>query len=180
MGSKHTARYGNFADSMPRQKNRKMEDLASRLNLPSGDSVKTGDDLRRSRLRNLKEAQKAIPIIEYTSPPGATRNWSDEEINNAIKCLNLTYGNKPRSELSDDERIGIVNWDEFDKHAETVIVDYTTERVRKNVISWILYHRKKMDIRYVPTSSQWIFDPKNSPKRLYKRLSKKVLATYEK
>lgn len=178
-GSKHRSRYGLFTDTLPTGKPSKIKRMVEKIDLPEGDeSVKTGAELRRSRIRNLKEAQKAIPVVEYRSPPGQTRNWSDEEINQAILCLNLTYGNKAREELSDEERVGLINWELFDAHAATVIPNYSDERTRKKVISWILYHRKKMDIRYV--QSQWVFDPKGSPKRLYKRLPKKVLENYKK
>ena len=159
---------------MPTGKASKIKRLVENIDLQ--EAVKTGAELRSSHIRNLKEAQKAIPVVEYRSPPGQTRNWSDEEINQAIICLNLNYGNKPREELSDEERVGLINWEVFDTHAATVIPNYTDERTRKKVISWILYHRKKMDIRYV--NSQWVFDPKGSPKRHYKRLPKKVLESY--
>lgn len=177
-GSKHRSRYGLFTDTLPTSKT-KTKRLVDGIDLPEEEEdVKTGAELRRSRIRNLKEAQKAIPEIEYRSPPGPTRNWSDEEINQAILCLNLTYGNKPREELSDEERVGLINWEVFDTHAAGVIPNYSDERTRKKVVSWILYHRKKMDIRYVGNS--WVFDPKGSPKRLYKRLSKKKLEVYNK
>ena len=179
-GSKHHARYGNFADSLPRTKSNKMKELETQLNIPKveGD-VTTGADLRRSRLRNLKEAQKAIPVIDYGSPEAKVRKWSDEEIERVIECLNLSYGKKKKSELSDEERVGVINWENFDLHASSLIPDYTAlPRTRKNIISWILYHRKKMDIRYVEAKGGWVFDPKGSPKRLYKRLSKKKLEVF--
>lgn len=179
-GSKHHGRYGNFADALPRQQSKKVETLASQLNLPSKSTDEsTGAQLRSNRIRNLKIAQKSIPIIEYTSPPGATRNWSDDEINNCINILNLTYENKSREDLTDNERIGLIDWDKFDTFAMTMIPDYATnERVKTKVISWILYHRKKMDIRLKVDT--WVFDPKGSPKRLYKRLSKKTLQSFAK
>ena len=177
---KHHARYGNFLDAVPRPKDPKMEEVYSRLGIKesTSDSMQTGDELRKNRTRNLKVAQFEFPVI-LDPPIVMQRNWSEEEISTAMECLNLSYGKKSREELTDSERIGLINWSEFDKHAETLIKDYNIPLTKKKVVTWIKFHIKKRDVRLVVETWMWSPD-RPGRKRLPKPKPVKVIADLEK
>jgi hypothetical protein len=161
---KHHAAYGRFLDAAPRPKDKKMEALYDRLGLKEVakvDDVVTGAELRSQRTRDLKLAVLENPIIPVPSQE-PERNWSDDEINRAIECLNLSYGGKTREELSDEQRVGVVDWSEFDKHAATLIADYDSPKIKKRVTSWIKYHIKKTDINF--NFDKWVWSPRKSTK----------------
>jgi hypothetical protein len=164
-GGSHRGRYGNFLDILPRPKDPKKEELLERLGVKDIEKrapSATGQEKRKDRERDLKIAKAETPVIEYPVPL-KKRNWSDEEIDTVIDCLNLSYGNKKREELSDKERIGLIDWSEFDMHAEERISDYSTPQVRNKVVSWIKYHIKKKEIRF--DYDEWIFSPETCPNR---------------
>ena len=92
-----------------------------------------------------------------------SRKYDDEVIANIIKCLNLSYGNKPREELSNEQRLGIVDWSEFDIYAEDTLNNYDDMKGREKIISWIKFHIRKRDIRF--HYDAWIWDPKPDGRR---------------
>ena len=177
---KHHARYGNFLDAVPRPKDPKMEEVYARLGIKeaTADSKQTGDELRKSRTRNLKIAQFEFPVV-LDPPIIMQRKWSEEEINIALECLNLSYGKKSREELSESERVGVINWAEFDKHAIVLIKDYDTPLTQKKVSMWIKFHIKKRDVRFVVDTWMWSPD-RPGRKRLPKPKPVKVIADLEK
>ena len=176
---KHHARYGNFLDAVPRPKDPKMEEVYERLGIKesTSDSKQTGDELRKNRTRNLKVAQFEFPVI-LDPPIVMQRNWSEEEISTAIECLNLSYGKKAREELTDSERIGVINWSEFNKHALTLISGYESPLIQKKVSMWVKYHIKKRDVRFVVDTWMWSPD-RPGRKRLPKPKPIKVIADLE-
>jgi hypothetical protein len=157
--SKHYARYGQFLDTVKRRKDDR-EKLLN--NVLSDDELKkyqreatTGDELKKAKERNLKIAQKQIPTFDYGSSM-KTRKWSQDQINDVIECLNRSYNGKERSELTDEERVGVIDWFEFDKHADEVIESYADdEKLRKKVKSWVEYHREKKEIRFENDTWLW-------------------------
>jgi hypothetical protein len=177
---KHHARYGNFLDAVPRPKDPKMEEVYERLGIKesTSDSKQTGDELRKNRTRNLKVAQFEFPVI-LDPPIVMQRNWSEEEISTAIECLNLSYGKKAREELTDSERIGVINWSEFNKHALTLISGYETPLIQKKVSMWVKFHIKKRDVRFVVDTWMWSPD-RPGRKRLPKPKPIKAIADLEK
>jgi hypothetical protein len=176
---KHHARYGNFLDAVPRPKDPKMEEVYERLGIKesTSDSKQTGDELRKNRTRNLKVAQFEFPVI-LDPPIVMQRNWSEEEISTAIECLNLSYGKKAREDLTDSERIGVINWSEFNKHALTLISGYESPLIQKKVSMWVKYHIKKRDVRFVVDTWMWSPD-RPGRKRLPKPKPIKVIADLE-
>jgi len=133
--------------------------------------------LRRSRLRNLKEAKvQSDSIINVSPPPVTPRKWDEEDIANVVKCLNLSYGNRKREQLTDKQRLGIIDWAEFDLHAEQFIGGYNQDespKVRGRVFSWVTFHVQKRDIRF--NWDTWMWDPK--PKGVRRQIWKKKIAT---
>ena len=177
---KHHARYGNFLDAVPRPKDPKMEEVYTRLGIKesTSDDKQTGDELRKNRTRNLKVAQFEFPVI-LDPPIVMQRKWSDEEVSTAMECLNLSYGKKSREELTDSERVGVINWSEFDKHAANLINNYETPLTQKKVVTWIKFHIKKRDVRFVVDTWMWSPD-RPGRKRLPKPKPVKVIGDLEK
>lgn len=177
---KHHARYGNFLDAVPRPKDPKMEEVYERLGIKAStsDSMQTGDELRKNRTRNLKVAQFEFPVV--LDPPIITpRNWSEEEISVVIECLNKSYGELTRDQLSEGQRVGLIDWPEFDKHAINLVKDYDVAQVNKKVTSWVKFHIKKRDIRFVVDTWMWSPD-RPGRKRLPKPKAVKVILDLEK
>lgn len=166
---KHLAvTYGGFLDSMPRKKPKKMVEVAERLGLDEevqNSGAITGDEQRKERNRNLKTVKETQGPLPDLHPPTQKRKWSDDEIRTAIECLNRSYSMRSREELTEEQRIGVIDWSLFDMHAEELIPDYLLEgtKTRTRVMSWINYHRRKLDIRF--EHDRWIFDPEGSSKR---------------
>jgi len=135
--------------------------------------------LRRSRLRNLKEAKvQSDSVVNVPPPPVMPRKWGPEEVANVVKCLNLSYGNRKREELNDKQRLGIIDWAEFDLHAEQIIPGYNQEgntKVRSRVFSWVTFHIQKRDIRF--NWDKWLWDPK--PKGVRRQVWKKKLVAFK-
>lgn len=159
--SKHKASSGIFLDTIKPARSLPDEKLLKELNL--GSLIKsqqdldaiTGSELRKNRDRNLKNMQ-FLPSFDY-SVPRKTRNMPDEQIMKIIQCLNLSYGGKSREELSDAERVGVINWADFDMHADEVIEGYAAEdeKLRKTLNGWIKYHRAKKDIVFDVDTWRW-------------------------
>jgi len=166
---KHLAvTYGGFLDSLPRRKPKKIQDLADKLGINEQvqkEGAKTGDEQRSSREKDLKIVAKTQPETPNLHPPPKRRKWAEDEIALAIECLNGSYSMRSREELSDEQRVGVIDWSIFDMHAEELIADYALEesRVRTKVMSWINYHRRKKDIRF--EYDVWVFDPEGSDQR---------------
>ena len=177
---KHHARYGNFLDAVPRPKDPKMEEVYERLGIKesTSDAMQTGDELRKNRTRNLKVAQFEFPVVLEPVIQGV-RKWSEDEVNTAMECLNLSYGKKTREELTDSERIGLIDWNEFDKHAMSLIKDYETPLARKKTVTWIKFHIKKRDVRFVTDTWMWAPD-RPGRKRLPKPKPVKAIRDLEK
>ena len=158
---KHHARWGNFIDAIPRPANTKMDALYTRLSLKEKSgvaSVQTGDDLRKTRTRDLKEAVLERPVeaeLEMYPKFIPQRKWNTEEINVAIECLNLSYGKKTREELDQSQRLGVIDWEAFDVHGSVHIPDYESIQKRKKVYNWIKYHIKKRDIAFEFDTWKW-------------------------
>jgi hypothetical protein len=153
---KHHARFGNFLELVPRPKRPEMEELYSKLDIKEGtaEEMMTGDDLRKSRTRNLKQAVFEFPVV-LPPPIVISGKWSEEEISVAMECLNLSYGKKKREELTDSERVGVIDWNEFDKHAINLIANYEIPLTKKKVTTWIQFHIKKRDVRFVTDTWMW-------------------------
>ena len=158
---KHHARWGNFIDAIPRPANTKMDALYTRLSLKEKSGVagvRTGDDLRKTRTRDLKEAVLENPVeaeLEMYPKFIPQRKWNIEEINVAIECLNLSYGKKNREELDQSQRLGVIDWAAFDVHGSVLITDYESIQKRKKVYNWIKYHIKKRDIAFEFDTWKW-------------------------
>ena len=168
---KHLAvTYGNFLDALPRKKTKKITDLAEKLGIDErvqNAAPATGDEQRRERERNLKVVAKTQDPTPNLQAPPKRRKWSDEEVSVAIECLNRSYSRRSREELSEEQRVGVIDWSVFDLHAEELIADYASDeggiKVRSKVMSWINYHRRKKDIRF--EHDTWVWDPEGSDKR---------------
>lgn len=178
-GSKHRGRYNSFVDSLP-SKNKPSNPVHESIleKVQHEFDVKSGQELRKSRERNLKIVQKLQPPSSISPPPTPKRydraicvftfsfmnkftfhrKYDDELIANIIKCLNSSYGHKPREELSKEQRLGIVDWSEFDIYAEDILNNYDNIKGRERIISWIKFHIRKRDIRF--HYDTWIWDPK--------------------
>ena len=155
-GSNHLGRYGAFIDTFPRPKNKKAEKLANEINLPTNIQSENGADLRRNRERNLKTYKENNPY-DVIKVPEVPMNLTPEAIASVIKSLNMILNNKTRSELSDAERVGLVNWYEFDKIARVEIDNYETDsRYQKKLLSWTKYHIRKRDIVFA--EEKWFWD----------------------
>jgi len=143
-----------------------MEEAAERLQISDEtvQGLEAGDDMRRKRNRDLKEVKENQGPVPNLQAPEKERNWSEEEIAAAIECLNRSYDKRSREELSDEQRIGVIDWSLFELHAEELIEGFTTtQKVRTKVIGWINFHRKKKDIRF--EHDTWVWDPLGSDKR---------------
>lgn len=151
--------YNNFFDEIPKSSapskyQKKMEVITEDfLDDAVADAV-VGKDMRKNRNRNLKEVvREQEPMAKR--PNVYTGKRTQEEIDQVIECLNLSYGNKSREELTDDERVGLINWDAFDAFATEKMGDYSNEQYRKNLKSWIAYHRRKGDILFKVDTWIW-------------------------
>ena len=77
-----------------------------------------------------------------------------------------------REELTDEERVGVVNWDEFSKIAMTDITGYAEDlKFQRKLISWIQYHIRKGDILFKET--KWVWNSTRLHK--YGRFRKKIV-----
>lgn len=159
--------YGGFLDGLARKRPKEMVDVGERLGISQETQVgvATGDDKRKERNRNLKQVTETQGPLPDLHPPQQKRKWSDLQISQAIEALNRSYGRVSREELTDEQRIGVIDWSKFDAHAADLIPNYTATglRTRTKVVSWVAYHRRKKDIRF--EHDKWIWDPEGSDKR---------------
>ena len=165
-GSHHLGRYGAFIDTFPRPKNKKAEKLANEIKLPENIQSINGADLRRKRERNLKTYKVNNPY-DVIKVPEVPMNMAPETIASILKSLNMLLNNRARSELSDTERVGLVNWSEFDKIATSEIEQYGTDlKFQRKLLSWTRYHIRKRDIVF--QDQAWFWD--NSRLRRHGRI----------
>lgn len=156
-GSKHSGRYGSFIDTFPRPKNKKAEKLASEINLPDKTiQTQNGADLRRNRERNLRTYKENNPY-DVIRVPEVPMNLPPETIFAIIKTLNLILNGKDRAELTDAERVGVINWSEFESISNIEIDGFETDlKFRKKLLSWTRYHIRKRDIVF--KDNMWLWD----------------------
>lgn len=148
---KHLAYQGTFLDSLSRVKDPKKEEMYSRLELsPSVD--KTGDEMRKGRNRDLKEAKRNSPFKIVTQPAKYLKH-SEEEILAIVTVLNACLAGKERNDLTTEERVGLINWTSFDENAVGKLDNYDEER--KSIKSWIQYHVGKGDIKFEGVAWRW-------------------------
>jgi len=160
---KHLAvTYGGFLDSFARPRPKKVVEIEERLGLDKMEKVttETGKAQRSQRTRDLKkvvETQGPAPDLHPIKPK---RKWADEDIHTVIEVLNKSYDYKAREDLSDEERLGVIDWSAFDLHAEELIPNYNDaeSKTRSKVKSWLAYHRRKGDILF--DQDTWIFSPR--------------------
>jgi len=165
-------RKGDFLDP-PRPANKKMEDLAKRLGVDKKEVFTTGREMRSGRERNLKVVFNTQPDAEPNLYGIKTRKWSQEQIDAVIESLNASYEWKPREKLSDEQRVGLIDWDAFAVQANNIISNYSEdEKIQKKIKQWIVFHREKKEIRF--EHDTWIFDTK--PKGILKQAWKKKMA----
>jgi len=160
---KHLAvTYGGFLDSFARPRPKKVVEIEERLGLDKIKEIttETGKAQRSQRTRDLKkvvETQGPAPDLHPIKPK---RKWADDEISAVIQVLNKSYDYKAREDLSDEERLGVIDWSAFDLHAEELIPSYNDEesKTRSKVKSWLAYHRRKGDIIF--DKETWVFSPR--------------------
>jgi len=157
--SKHHARYGQFLDRLEPKKDTKMNEVLSKLDIKSFDKfandLVTGDQLRSSRQRNLVIAQKELPT-EDLSGPARTSKWTNDDITSMIGCLNKCLANQVSKGLTDETRLGLIDWIEFDNVASNIIINYDSERTKTNIKNWIKYHRQRKEIVIDKLEWKWI------------------------
>jgi len=157
-------RAGNKYNDVPRRRLNEMKELEDKYrDVIDKDLVdmKTGDDLRSLRERDLKvefAGQEKLPRLQ---DPTTERKWHPEMVDAVIKCLNMVYENKEagNGQLTDPERAGAFDWADFDALADDagvmdfIVADGTDHQEREKVIreieSWVRYHQKKGDIKFV-------------------------------
>ena len=156
--SKHHASYGVFIDSMDVLKEQKITNFQKQFNLEDNfdDEVsefKSGTDLRKNRFRDLQAVKSLQSPVKIQVVPHTSKR-SNEEIDTIVTCLNLSYGMKERSELSEEERVGLIDWEKFDEIASDRIgSEYLSSRTKLK--NWILFHRKKNDISFQQDKFVW-------------------------
>ena len=157
--SKHHASYGVFIDSMDVLKEQKITNFQKQFNLEEDNfdeevsSFKSGTDLRKNRFRNLQEVKSLQSPVKIHVVPHTSKK-SYEEIDTIITCLNLSYGMKERSELSEEERVGLIDWEKFDEIASDRLgSEYLSSSAKLK--NWILFHRKKKDISFQQNTFVW-------------------------
>ena len=126
----------------------------------STNEFETGNELRKSRERDLKLAKIELDQQQYiySVPDGGTeRKWPIERIDSVIKCLNLLYKRKmAKGSLTEAERAGLFDWNDFDNLSDEagvlshLVIDETTslKRELEKVHKWVSYHRIKGDISF--------------------------------
>ena len=108
-GSHHLGRYGSFVDTLQRPRNKAMEEMYKDLNLPTKVDAKNGADLRKERTRNLKTYHRENPY-DVIKTPLKPLNFDLDTILSIVSTLNLSLEGKDRSELTTEERVGVIDW----------------------------------------------------------------------
>jgi hypothetical protein len=155
--------YGNFFDQENVDIKGKKSSFQKSLNIDIENLVEStessgyqsGDDLRKARERDLKTVKKEQePVIPDTSQERSTKK-TNEEIDRVIDCLNQSMGKgKSVGELTDNERVGLIDWAKFDAAAQGVIPDYVERGMQNTTRNWVEFHRKKNDIKFNLFESQ--------------------------
>lgn len=162
--SKHSASFfGAFIENGGiTESQKKAAQFQKSLNLNIGQvvteeekSFKNGKDLRKSRNKNLKEVFKTQDVTVKLVPELPQRKKTKDEIGAVINCLNLCNESKAREELSEEERLGLINWEKFDFIAMDIIKDYHNENVRNKLKNWMMFHRRKNDIKFDGQNWSW-------------------------
>lgn len=160
--SKHYGRFGQFPDVFDSQRPvDSYKKLVGEIDvgdfLDDSAGFKSGSQKRKERERDLNVA-KANSITEIYAAPGKQRKWNQQEINEVISCLNLSYGIRCRDDLTASQRVGLIDWGKFDEEASKIISGYEDPviNVKKKVVSWIKFHREKREIEFIGTEWKWI------------------------
>jgi hypothetical protein len=123
----------------------------------SDDSTSTGNDLRKNRNKDLKTVKRDQPKV--LRPIGKVSNWNQTDIDLVITSLNLSYGDKSREELTATQRVGLINWVDFNKFVSIDKEGYEEdERLQHKFTTWTAYHVKKGDIKFL--FDKWIWKPR--------------------
>ena len=113
-------RASNKFPEMPRDKLLEMKELETKykgLIEDDADGLETGDALRSGRERDLKAQFASEPKLVRRIDPTTIRKWPIELIEAVMVCLNMVYAAKG-ADLADAERVGILDWAEFDAMAD--------------------------------------------------------------
>lgn len=167
-GKKHLASAGVFLDMFPRSV--KLDKRAAKItknlqvdieNIEQETEILTGDELRSNRNRNLKEVKKELDEIAAKVGPVITRiepkrKRTEQDILIIVNCLNEVI-DKKGTQLTEAERLGVYDPIEFDLVASVKIPEYN-EKLAKNTNSWIVYHRRKGDLRM--KNGKWVWGEK--------------------
>lgn len=177
--SKLHAYKGNVFDQEQRAVDmKKKKKFQGGLNFDVGDTLdeadleqyEKGDDLRSARERKLAVVVAEQPEVIPDTTQTRTAKKTQDEIDTIIECLNLSIGKeKSTAELSDTERVGLVNWEAFDGHATLLVGDYVSDAVGvatpslTKLRNWVEFHRKKKDISFSHLSAEGADDPDGEP-----------------
>jgi hypothetical protein len=173
--SNKKGRANNKYNEMPRDRLNEMRELEAKYKGLIDDSLgefTTGDSKRSGRERDLKVQFASEPKVERRIDESTLRKWSPEMVDAVMTCLNMVYSGK--EELTDAERVGALDWGEFDAKADaagifdfisTEVTDDSTSsssssgsegdlkmsgraRVIRDIEKWVRYHQKKGDIKF--------------------------------
>lgn len=134
-----------------------MADMYQNLNL-APSTAKTGAELKKARTRNLVKYKQENPydVVRTQLKPFI---FDQSTINGVLKTLNLILNGRDKSQLSDAERVGVINWYSFHDIASVEIEDFDSdEKMREKLISWVKYHIRKGDIVFDLEKSLWKWD----------------------
>ncbi|KAJ1429272.1 hypothetical protein B484DRAFT_449513 [Ochromonadaceae sp. CCMP2298] len=149
--------FSEFSKKDPKIKgfqSRVITDLDNIISDSNGEEYQSGAELRKNRNRDLKEVRNTQdkPVVFIDD---RTYNKSPEYIEAIIRILNQSYGSKSRDELSEEERVGLIDWDKFDQEAGNVVESYLEGTTRSKIVHWVTFHRKKKDIVFEYDTWAW-------------------------
>ena len=167
---KHLASLGIFPDQFKRIKNEKLKKLYNSIDIDTKELDKedfdTGSEKRSKRNRNLKEVKAELDEISKYSTTAPTNleqktSRSTEEINQIVESLNQLLHSKDKIEERD--RIGYIDFFDFDNIAKNLIKDYENDTKAKDIQSWVNFHRQKRELRVVSVDTgktyMWVYSP---------------------
>lgn len=158
--SKHHASYGVFIDSMNVLQEKKVANFQSNFNLADyqneSAALISGVDLRKNREKNLRKVKSSQdPVIPF-KPLTRTPKKGKDEIEKIVECLNMCFEIKDNAELSEEERVGLINWDKFDEVGRQQLGEvYEQPGFKSKLRNWINFHRKKGDIAFTERKFVW-------------------------
>lgn len=171
-GSRHLGRYGSFVDTFQRPKNKQMDEMYKTLNLPASTD-KNGAELKKGRERNLVKYKQENPY-DVVRTPLKPFKFDQSTVDGVLKTLNLIINGRDRSQLSDAERVGVINWFAFNEIANNEIEDFESDaKMRDKLISWVKYHIRKGDIVFDLEKCVWKWD--NSRLRRHGKVVKTIV-----